>query len=297
LEPTILEFDDRHNAGQRRLLRCAAAVLTCKVQCIVAFVTVAWKFSVQKRNGNASVAPVTEVRPGKSARLQGVDWRKKQRTLVLGLAQDCHFCAESMFLYKNLAGYSNQRGSALQLVAVLPQSPEDSRVYLPKNGVTVNQIVHEKSPRSLGIVATPTLFLVDNQGIVTDVWVGKLQPSGEHNLWARLHGEEPPDGYIEKQIGRFITLSQYQQILASGELVTLLDVRQREPFASGHRNAATNIPSDELEVRATSEHSQQSWIVIDCEDIHPTHCDVSAMELKTLGFSRVAIMGEGAKSQ
>lgn len=61
----------------------------------------------------------------------------------------------------------------MRLVALFPQPLQDSRTYLDKLGIKVDDVV--QSPLSFaGVSGTPTLLLIDNQGAVIDSWVGKL---------------------------------------------------------------------------------------------------------------------------
>ncbi|MFN2576678.1 MAG: hypothetical protein ABR607_03200 [Pyrinomonadaceae bacterium] len=69
---------------------------------------------------------------GTKIALTGVDWSKSDRTLVLVLSTTCHFCSESAPFYQKL---EEQKPNDLRLVAVLPQTVEQSRVYLNKLGV------------------------------------------------------------------------------------------------------------------------------------------------------------------
>ena len=64
------------------------------------------------------------------------------------------------------------------MVAVLPQTTSEAQAYLTSQGVHVNE-VKQATLNSIGVRGTPTLLLVDKAGVVTNVWVGKLQPDQE----------------------------------------------------------------------------------------------------------------------
>jgi hypothetical protein len=66
----------------------------------------------------------------------------------------------------------------LHVMAVLPQKPEEGVAYLAKLGLQVGD-VRQGSLSALRIPGTPTLLLVDRQGIVQNVWVGKLSGNEE----------------------------------------------------------------------------------------------------------------------
>lgn len=129
--------------------------------------------------GNAGLSLV-----GKRMPLDGVAWSKNQRTLVFALQAGCHFCSESGSFYQRLVQQRANFGDT-RLVAVLPQGPDDARKYLGKIGFAADEI-RQSALSDIGVRGTPTLFLVNQSGIITDVWNGKLSPARENNLLARL---------------------------------------------------------------------------------------------------------------
>jgi hypothetical protein len=131
------------------------------------------------------IAPVsaTEVVKGKSVdgRVLGVDWKKNRRTLVLAISTTCHFCKDSVPFYQKLGA----TGTDVKMVAVLPQPVTEAQQYLGGAGVRVDE-VRQVSLNTLGVRGTPTLLLVNDVGVVTDVWVGKLQPDQEAQVLTAL---------------------------------------------------------------------------------------------------------------
>ncbi|MGD0694772.1 MAG: hypothetical protein ABSB82_07940 [Terriglobia bacterium] len=115
--------------------------------------------------------------------LPGVDWVKNKRTLVLAISSQCHFCTESAPFFQRI---QKERAKDLKLVAVLPQSVDESRKYLEKEGVQVDD-VKQASLNAIRVTGTPTLLLVDGKGTVTQVWEGKLQPDQEGEVLAVLN--------------------------------------------------------------------------------------------------------------
>lgn len=130
---------------------------------------------------NLIAAPTTtqlasELAKGKSVdgRAIGVDWKKNHRTLVLALSTTCHFCKDSIPFYRKLGA----TGTDVKMVAVLPQAVTEAQQYLGSAGVHVDD-VKQVPMNTLGVRGTPTLLLVNDVGVVTDLWVGKLQPDQE----------------------------------------------------------------------------------------------------------------------
>ena len=121
---------------------------------------------------------------GSRASLRGVDWAKNGQTLVMALKHGCHFCAESAEFYRRL----NKDGvvrKQTRFIAVLPGSRPDSQGYLNRENVNVDEI-KQTDLRLIGVRGTPTLLLVNNEGVITQSWVGKLSPERERDVISAL---------------------------------------------------------------------------------------------------------------
>ena len=125
----------------------------------------------------------SRIAKGERLTLPDVDWAGNKRTLVLALSNTCHFCTESADFYRKVV--QEHRGKGVQLLAVLPQPEDDARRYLSSLGVEVDGV--KQSPlSSIPVSGTPTLILVNGEGAVEEVWVGKLPPEQEREVLARL---------------------------------------------------------------------------------------------------------------
>jgi thioredoxin-related protein len=113
-----------------------------------------------------------------------LDWSKSNKNLLLILSTSCHFCTESAPFYKRLVQERTQR-DGFRLAAVLPQPVTDGRTYLNGLGVDIDE-VKQMSPGAIRIRGTPTLLLLDNAGVVTEEWIGKLPPEKENEVLSRL---------------------------------------------------------------------------------------------------------------
>jgi thioredoxin-related protein len=124
---------------------------------------------------------------GTKLSLDGVDWQKSDKTLLMALSTSCRFCAESLPFYRKIA-QQKERGKSFRLIAMFPQSIAESREYLDENRISVDEIL--QAPRhALFIRATPTLILVDNTGSVIRSWVGKLSPDEEIEVLNNLRND------------------------------------------------------------------------------------------------------------
>jgi Redoxin len=106
---------------------------------------------------------------GKAISLPDTDWKKGDQTLVLVLSVGCGFCTESAPFYKELV---QKRKGNTRLLAVLPQPVEAGKKYLADLGINVDE-VRQARVNSIGVRGTPTLLLVNKDGVVTSSWRGE----------------------------------------------------------------------------------------------------------------------------
>ena len=121
------------------------------------------------------------LRKGSRMELPGVDWGRADRTLLLALSTQCHFCDESSEFYRRLAPKASAAG--VPLVAVFPQSTNEAHTHwtsqsLPLTGVEFVQVPAGRLP----ISGTPTVVLINRKGVVLRTWTGKQPASGEAEI-------------------------------------------------------------------------------------------------------------------
>lgn len=139
------------------------------------------KHYILESPGPMDVKPVSA---GTKISLPDMDWSTSRQTLLIVLSQGCHFCAESVPFYQRVTQEAKGR-SDIQLVAVLPQPPSEGQKYLDDLGVSIKNI-KQATLSSIQVKGTPTLLLVDNKGVVTGAWAGKLPPGKEDEVISRL---------------------------------------------------------------------------------------------------------------
>lgn len=125
-----------------------------------------------------------ELSRGDKVPLSGVDWGKNSHTLLLILQEGCRFCTESAPFYQQLVKETSVR-SDIKIVALLPQTVDKGTQYLKEIGVNIAD-VRQVSPNQVNVGGTPTLILVNNDGVATDVWAGKLSPDTESKVLSKL---------------------------------------------------------------------------------------------------------------
>jgi len=133
------------------------------------------------------------------------------------------------------------------------------------------------------------LAILDRNGVVTDMWVGKLSPLEEKGLMSRLRLEDTrsPDEWS-------INEANLERKVANKELLVLLDIRERAAYAINHRDGAKNIPLDELPVRAQNELPLDHTIVI--YGNNPSEADLAYSILDTQGFAHVFVFPASSAS-
>ena len=135
-----------------------------------------------------SVPPVNNIKTnpvGKPVPINDINWKDNKKTLVMYLSTKCRFCTESGEFYKKLVEKNSSQN--VGMVAVMPQSLNEGKIYLENLGVDVKQ-VRSSRLNSIGISGTPTLLLVNEDGIVSEIWRGKLSADKEEILLKRLFG-------------------------------------------------------------------------------------------------------------
>jgi len=146
---------------------------------IVAIVIVAvWLTNFRKQTTEPGKIAV-----GTKFAITDINWRGNGKTMVLALATTCHFCTESAGFYRELVQYCNSHN--IPTVAVFPQTADEGRSYLTNEGVKVND-VRQASFSTIQVSGTPTLLLIDENGAVKQVWVGKLSPHDEKKVLSQL---------------------------------------------------------------------------------------------------------------
>jgi hypothetical protein len=126
-------------------------------------------------------APPARPQPGTGMKvaIPGVDWAARGSTLLLALSPNCQYCTESAPFYRRLAAELSK--TPVHLTAVFPDHAQKAREYLTSLGVPVDD-VRQVAPASLPIRGTPTLLLVDRDGIVRRVWAGQLSAEAERDV-------------------------------------------------------------------------------------------------------------------
>lgn len=134
--------------------------------------------------------PQTSVPPaqvGLTVSIPGMNWARNNQTLLLVLREGCHFCSDSASFYQRLVKAQGRHANA-KLVAVLPGAIDDSRKYLNNLGVPISDI-RQAQLGAVGVRGTPTLLMINDKGMITKSWIGKLPTDKEAEVFSATHQE------------------------------------------------------------------------------------------------------------
>jgi len=147
------------------------------VCCVSLFMVIESRISRASRETSVRAAdPV-----GQPVKLAGADWQAAPITVVLHLSSTCHFCNESMPFYQRLAATHQQQGSRTALIVSSQDPVAVMEDHLAKEQVAVDKVLHARLD-SIGVAGTPTVLIVDAQGVVRRAFRGKLDASREKEL-------------------------------------------------------------------------------------------------------------------
>lgn len=121
------------------------------------------------------------LKKGQLLNISDVDLKRSPQTLLIMLDTNCSNCIESLSFYQNLQHRNNVDKLVTQILIVFPNSKTEADDYLLKHKLLINSI-NSINLQSLRITQTPTLILVDNNGQITNFWVGKLSENEERQV-------------------------------------------------------------------------------------------------------------------
>jgi len=152
--------------------------------CVIVVACLVIGYNFIRSHFSPATRAVSTIKAGSRLNLPAVDWASQEKTLVLALRQGCHFCAESAPFYQRLARAA-ANSPKVHLMAVLPGDVPADASYLNGLGVKI-QDIRQADLGWLQLPYTPTLAVIDRDGVVRDVWVGKLSDSREKQVMKRL---------------------------------------------------------------------------------------------------------------
>ncbi len=108
-------------------------------------------------------------------------WSQHPATLILAIRGGCHFCEASYPFYRKLNAIESDHDSRAHLLAVMPDDPQSGGQLLKTNDLPVDAVYGEPLT-SLNVTGTPTLMLLNSNGVVEKAWGGQLDQEGERSV-------------------------------------------------------------------------------------------------------------------
>lgn len=227
--------------------------------------------------------------------VKGLDWTSSHQTLVLVWEQSCALCSESAPFYR-LIEQNRADPSKTRLVLLLGGDPNNAGAYMQNLQLSFDE-VKPASLRELkpyGLVGTPTAVLVNDEGIVTNLWHGSLtelqQSEVLRALRIRVDSAALNSVVSASPSLKTIDETEIERLKTAGEAITVLDLRDRQKYSEGHPAGAKNIPIDELAVRAANELVTTDLIVLFGGDAANKMYTSAAQMLSNDGFKRLRIL-------
>lgn len=150
--------------------------------CIVAILIVV--VVVRNRQFLFRPAAPPKIAVGDRIALDGIDWSRSKRTLVLVASTQCAYCTQSAEFYRRLA-VESLRFPESSVVAVFPQPVSEAQKYLDSLGIPIVE-VHQGALSQLGVRGTPTILAADSRGVLLRTWKAKLDPERENQVLMSL---------------------------------------------------------------------------------------------------------------
>lgn len=117
--------------------------------------------------------------------ISGIDYRASASTLLVAMSTKCVYCTQNIPFYNQLADMKNTGKVSLRTVALFPNSDNEVQHYVQQHQLKID---HKSSVDfgQLKLAGTPTMILVDENGRVTNFWVGALKPDAQQQFLESL---------------------------------------------------------------------------------------------------------------
>lgn len=129
---------------------------------------------------------------GKVPVVDGVDWTRSKKTLILAVSERCHWCISSVPFYKRL---KQMRRKDVRIVAVMAEPAVTNRDFAADASTFADQVIRMPLIK-FGVGSTPTLLLVNSRGLVTDEWVGALDDEAQAKVLDEISGRPSSWGWL-----------------------------------------------------------------------------------------------------
>jgi hypothetical protein len=141
----------------------------------------------QRLQGRHTLGREVDRLQGQSLPIHGIDFSQSEKTVVLAISTQCHFCLHSIPFYQRLTNTDAVRTGKVAIVAVFPQDKAVAESFVKGSNIHINSVVSSDLP-TIGISGTPTILLVRRSGKIEKAWVGELSATEQRDLIAQIEG-------------------------------------------------------------------------------------------------------------
>ena len=213
---------------QERVVRAFDGVIIA-----VAAVLVAWWVTTDRRSerggrpgrveeGVTRSVNFTEL-PGATARpalvhrgtrivLPGFEWHDGIRHIFLLASATCPACNDGITFYRSLGKYAGDVPE-LRFVMAAAGDVEAVRNWADTHGIQYDVLVDLRNAVSFGFSLTPTLLLMDDDGVVTDVLLRRFSAEEESVLWERLRRPDSVSPFSNARYTTEIDDTEFQDLI------------------------------------------------------------------------------------
>lgn len=204
------------------------------------------------------------------------------RNIVLAVSSTCPVSRNSLGLYRALSSFAEDE-SQWELVVLGAKNEQ----WVRNAGINGRFI---DDPLQVSIWATPTLMIVNDEGIITDILVGFVKAQVELRLWNRLDRAFATPPLDNSVIPKRVTQSEFEATRTAAGF-QLVDFRPRS-LKTVPRPDAFHIPLSEVSLRAGEVLSRDRPVLIDCSisRINEAECLVAAIPFRESGFRDVSML-------
>jgi hypothetical protein len=170
---------------QHRSLRELTDIAVNWVTLLVGVVTIGYLIYTYQAQAKRQPTVVQGMRKGMAApQVPGVNYSTPEQTLVLVLGSSCPYCRRDVPFYKQAISAAEQSGKT-NVVAVFASKDVGAHGFLEDNGIKTTWTKVDNF-NVIKIRGTPTVFLVDHLGRVSDFWVGAMMESTMQSILKQL---------------------------------------------------------------------------------------------------------------
>jgi thioredoxin-related protein len=134
---------------------------------------------IHKTNQPTGGQALSRVAENKKISIPEIPFPREHEVLLMALSTNCHFCKESSPFYRDL---DDRKKGKIEIIAAFPQSLDVIKSYMKDEGLASDQVISRPLDQ-IGILATPTLLLLDKSGTVKKMWVGYLDTNKQQEVY------------------------------------------------------------------------------------------------------------------